>query len=161
VGSVTLRLAEPGDRDLILLWANEPATRAASFHPAIIDLAVHERWFAARLASPDGRIWIGEMDGRPIGQVRVIRIAGRGEISISLAAEVRGRGLARPLLTAALAETERDLGLRTFVAAVRHGNAASLALFRGADFCEEFEGERDGVACTVLVHQIHSPGPAS
>ena len=148
---LALRRAGPGDRDLLLEWANDPATRAASFHPARIDPSTHDGWFTARLASPDGGIWIGEIDGRPIGQVRVIRIGGCGEVSISVAAEARGRRLARPLLLAAMAAADRDLHVSTFIAAVRPGNAASLALFRGAGYTRESEGERNGIACRVLV----------
>lgn len=150
--AIALRPAGPGDRDLLLEWANDPATRAASFYPTRIEPDAHDRWFAARLGSPDGGIWIGEIDRRPIGQVRVIRTdATKGEVSISLAAEVRGRGLARPLLLAAMTAAARRFGVTTFVAAVRPGNEASLALFRGAGFSEELAGERNGVACRVLV----------
>lgn len=151
-GDVVVRRAERRDRDLLLGWANEASTRAASFRPAPIDPVTHNRWFAARLSSPDAGIWIGEVDGRPIGQVRVERIDGaRGEVSISMASEARGQGLARPLLLAAMAAAARALEINTFVAAVRHGNAASLALFRGSGFSAEAEGQRDGVACIILV----------
>ena len=157
-----LRPAGPADRDLLLEWANDPATRAASFHPARIEPSGHDRWFAARLASPDGGIWIGAIDGRPIGQVRVQRIdSERGEVSISVAAEARGRGLARPLLLAAMAAADRSLGVRTFIAAVRPGNAASLALFRGSGFSHESEGERNGIACLVLVSEANPLGRES
>ena len=152
--AIALRPVEPGDRDLLLEWANDPATRAASFYPARIEPDAHRRWFAARLGSPDAGIWIGEIEGRPIGQVRVIRTDGtKGEVSISLATEARGRGLARPLLLAALSEAAERLGVTTFVAAVRPGNGASLALFRGAGFSDELPGERNGVPCRVLVRR--------
>ena len=161
-GDVMFRRADGGDRDLLLEWANEAATRAASFRQAPIDPETHARWFAARLSSPDAGIWIGEMDGRPIGQVRVERIDGpRGEISISLAPEARGQRLARPLLLAGIAEADRVLKINTFVAAVRHGNAASLALFRGSGFSEETEGQRDGVPCTILVRGSEVAGAAA
>jgi len=152
---VAVRRAGPGDRDLLLDWANDPATRAASFHPGRIDPETHDRWFAARLASANGGIWIGEVDGWPIGQVRVTRVDfdwRRGEVSISLAAEARGRGLSLPLLLAAMTVAGRDLDVTTFVAAIRHGNAASRALFLGAGFSEEMEDVRNGVACTILAH---------
>lgn len=149
---IALRPAEPGDRDLLLEWANEPTTRAASFYPTRIQPEEHDRWFAARLGSPDSAIWIGEIDGRPIGQVRVIRTDERkGEVSISLAPEARGRGLSRPLLLAGMAAADRDLGVKTFIAAIRPGNAASLALFRAAGFSDESMGERNSVTCAILV----------
>jgi len=151
---VAVRRVGPGDRDLLLHWANDPATRAASFHPGRIDPETHDRWFAARLASANGGIWIGEVDGWPIGQVRVTRVGidgRRGEVSISLAAESRGRRLSRPLLLAAMTAASRDLDVTSFVAAVRHGKAPSRALFLAAGFSDESADVRNGVACTILV----------
>jgi len=145
---------------LLFVWANDQATRAASFHPGRIERDTHKAWFARRLASTEGRIWIGEIDGGPIGQVRVDLIAeGRGEVGISVASEARGRGLARGLLLAALAAAERELRVTTFVAAVRPENARSLALFRGAGFAEESDGQREGIACRILVRREGPAGP--
>ena len=134
-------------------------TRASSFHPGPIDPATHARWFADRLASSDGRIWIGEMDGRPIGQVRVERIAeGRAEVGISVAPEARGRGLARGLLTAGMDVARRELEVSSFIAVVRRENAVSLALFRGAGFVDYADGERNGIACSILIHDDGTVG---
>jgi RimJ/RimL family protein N-acetyltransferase len=149
---LSLRLAGSGDRDLLLAWANDAETRAASFHPDQIDPATHEAWFAHRLAKRDGRIWIGMVDGRPIGQVRVDRDAqGRGEVSISVAEEERGQGFARRLLLAGIAAATRELGVTTLVALVRPENARSLALFRGVGFRDEAVGERNGFPCLIMV----------
>jgi RimJ/RimL family protein N-acetyltransferase len=154
-GELSLRPAGSGDRELLLTWANDAATRAASFHPAHIDGATHEAWFAERLAKSDGRLWIGVVDGRPIGQIRVDRDAeGRGEVSISVAEEERGRGFARPLLLAGMAAAARELGLTNLVALVRSENARSLALFRKAGFRDEAEGERNGIPCRIMVRDV-------
>jgi RimJ/RimL family protein N-acetyltransferase len=151
-GGLSLRVAGSGDRDLLLAWANDAETRAASFHPDQIDRATHTEWFEHRLAKSDGRIWIGLVDGVPIGQLRVDRDAeGRGEVSISVAEEARGRGFARGLLLAGMAAAARELGVTTFVALVRPENARSLALFRGAGFRDEADGERNGIACRIMV----------
>ena len=155
---LSLRLVGPGDRDLLLEWANDAATRAASLHPDPIDASTHDAWFAQRLPSPAGRIWIGEIRGHPIGQVRIDRIDsggdardGRGEVGISVASEARGLGLASRLLLAGMDAAVQALGVTTFVAVVRPENARSLALFREAGFSDDSEGVRDGIVCRILV----------
>jgi len=47
--AVRLRRATASDADLLLDWANDPVTRAASFHPDPIDRSGHVRWLAARV----------------------------------------------------------------------------------------------------------------
>jgi RimJ/RimL family protein N-acetyltransferase len=149
---VTLRAATEGDRDLILEWANDPVTRASSFHPGPIDTATHAAWFAARLVAVDSRIWVGEAEGRPVGQVRAYRNPdGRVEMGIIVAPEARGRRLAAPLLRAGLAAAAQELGAAAFVAMIRPDNDISLRLFRGAGFLDEGPGERAGIHCVVLV----------
>ena len=128
---VTVRLATPDDRDLVLGWANDPVTRAWSFHPTPIEPETHAAWFAARLIDQANRLWIGETQGVPVGQVRAhIGDDGRVELGISVAPEARGRRLAAPLLQAGMAAADRELGATAFVAAPncrQHGVGGGLA----------------------------------
>ena len=146
--AVQLRRATESDADLLLAWANDPPTRAASFEPGPIERPGHLRWLAGRLASPTTRLWIGEADGRPIGQVRFELVAnGVAEISISTAPEGRGIGLGRALLAGAIEEAGGDLPIGTLLARVRLDNPASLALFGGAGFAERSRGICQGLPC--------------
>ena len=157
---VALRPAEARDRDLVLEWANDPVTRAWSFHPEPIAADTHAAWYAARLADPDSRIWVGEVAGTPIGQVRAQRGAdGRAEVGISVAAGERGKGYAGPLLRAGMAAAQVELDATRLVALVRPDNERSLRLFRGAGFADEATGERAGIECVVLAWE--SVGVAS
>ena len=158
--AVRLRRTTTSDADLLLGWANDPATRAASFHPDSIDRAGHVRWLASCLAAPTTGFWIGESDGRPIGQVRVELGADTvgddtvGEISISIAPDARGMGLGRALLLAAIDEAGRTLPVDRLLARVRLDNPASLALFAGAGFIELGRGMCFGVPCAELEHRL-------
>jgi RimJ/RimL family protein N-acetyltransferase len=149
---VVIRAAVPADRDLVLRWANDPVTRTASFHPEPIVPQVHATWYAARLADPNGRLWIAEVDGCPVGQLRAERsLDGTVELGISVAPEARGRGLARPMLRAGMTIAAGDLRPTSFVAVIRLGNAVSLAVFRGEGFAEVARTERGGLPGLVLV----------
>jgi RimJ/RimL family protein N-acetyltransferase len=142
---VRLRPATMADADLVLGWANDPSTRAASFHPAAIERGDHLRWMASLVESPSTRFWIGEAAGRPVGQVR-IDLLGRGvghrvgEISISIAPEARGLGLGRALLAVAVAEAGEGLAIETLVARVRLDNPVSLGLFAQGGFEDRGHG---------------------
>ena len=159
---ITLRRVTASDSDLILEWANDPVTRASSFHPGPIAAADHSRWFAARLADPATAFWIGEQDGRPIGQVRIESESEResggtpsstpssartAEVSISVAPGYRGRGSGRALLLAAIATVRDVLPVAALRARVRTDNPASLALFAAAGFRELGRDICDGVPC--------------
>ena len=146
-----LRRAAPADADLLLAWANDPETRAASFHPGRIEPDEHRGWLAARLASLSTVLWIGELDGRPVGQVRLeLEPDGVAEVGISVAPEARGRGVGRRLLGAAVSEASRTLPVTAFLARVRPDNGRSLALFRAAGFLDDAQGLVDGVPCLEL-----------
>jgi RimJ/RimL family protein N-acetyltransferase len=150
--AVRLRRATASDADLLLDWANDPVTRAASFHPDPIDRSGHVRWLAARIASPATAFWIGETaDGRPIGQVRIeIGADAVGEVSISTAPDARGSGFGAALLRAAVDETRETLPVERLLARVRLDNGASLALFRGAGFRERSRGTCFDVPCATF-----------
>ncbi len=154
---ITVRRATAEDAEWLLAMANEPSTRAAGFHPSPIDPVTHRRWLAERLDSPSCRLFIGFEHDRPVGQVRLdADAAGRVEVGISVAADVRGQGFGRALLHVGLAAGVADpgLGARVFVARIRPGNRASVALFAGAGFEPAGTDEVAGVRC--LVYQRRS-----
>jgi RimJ/RimL family protein N-acetyltransferase len=150
---ITVRRATTQDADLLLGWANDPATRAQSFQPDRIEVATHEAWLAERLASPSSRLLIGIEGSTPIGQVRFDRDPdGAAEVGISVADHARNRGLGRALLAAGLAAARVDgsFGVRTFVARIRLDNTVSAALFRGAGFSLVEESVCNGSPCLVF-----------
>jgi RimJ/RimL family protein N-acetyltransferase len=150
---ITIRRARPADQDLLLAWANEPATRAASFHPNPIDAGTHAEWFRQRLGSPATRLFVGLDGDVPVGQVRLEGESdGRVEVAISVAPEARGRGIGQALLAMSIEAGRTDPGLRArvFVARIRADNRASIALFARGGFRFVAAGEGcDGVPCAV------------
>lgn len=149
----TLRPATADDAAMLLEWRNDPLTRAASLDAGMIAPAAHFDWFAHALTDPDRQILIAERDGAPAGMVRFDLVApetarrgvpegdpchGAGShrrrvaVSIMLAPRMRGLGLGRGILEAALAACRFDG--RVLCARIRAGNTASLALFRACGF---------------------------
>jgi RimJ/RimL family protein N-acetyltransferase len=134
-GELRLRPARPDDARRLLEWANDPATRAASFGREPIAWQAHVAWLAAVLADPDRRLWIAEEAGGPVGQLRVDRTPGGvGTVSIGLAPAARGRGLGSAVLRMGVAAAVRELGIGRARAVVMAANPPSRRLFEGAGF---------------------------
>ena len=126
---VALREAHWGDREAIWAWNNAPEVRALSRDPRPISALDHARWFAARLTAGLAT-WIVEVDGEPVGVVRLDRLEGSiGRISIALASDVRGQGIGRRAIAAACAAWAAPV-----LAEILDTNAASRAAFEASGF---------------------------
>jgi RimJ/RimL family protein N-acetyltransferase len=136
--ALTVRRATADDAADLLAWRNDPLTRAMSRSAEPVEARGHARWFQGVLADPTCTLLIGELGGRKIGMVRLAR-GDETEVSINLNPAERGQGLARELLTLALAEERGAL-----LAVIKPENLASIRLFEGAGFV--LEQSREGLA---------------
>lgn len=118
-----------------MAWRNDPDAVRFSTTGRRVTAEEHERWFAT-IQKPDSRtrLWIGEQDGVPVGQVRIDADDGGGTVSIAVGAERRGRGIGTAMLRALLDEVSRTSATDHLTAMVRADNAASLRAFRAAGF---------------------------
>lgn len=136
-GTVALRPAVPDDEPLYLRWRNDPAVRRAAFHGDEVDAQTHHAWFEGKLGAADSSLHVVELDGDPIGQVRLEHDApGTAEIHISLAGLARGRGTGREALRQGVAEAARWTDVTEVRALVKPDNEASLRAFAAAGFRE-------------------------
>ena len=96
------RAVTMGDAEILWEWSNDPLTRAASFDTKPIPWDDHLAWFSEQLETPTAVILIVESSENPLGVVRYNlnkEAIGEAVISINLAPEVRGRGLASLVLS--------------------------------------------------------------
>ena len=139
--TVTLRPAAEGDAERLLTWRNDPETRRRAFTTEEVSPDEHRAWLARRLADPATALFIAEDDGEPVGQVRLDREAGNvGVVSIAVAPEARGRGLASVLLDALAAHP--GLGVSRLRAEVKPDNERSLRAFVRSGYREVGRDER-------------------
>ncbi|WP_040925505.1 GNAT family N-acetyltransferase [Saccharomonospora marina] len=136
--AVRLRRATEADGRLLLAWRNDPETRRWSHTTNEIALEDHLNWLRGVLASPARELFVAETgDGTPAGTVRFDRLDDTTwEVSITVAPQCRGRGLARRILAAGERELRDRGGGGTVLASVHEDNAASVALFRAAGYAE-------------------------
>jgi L-amino acid N-acyltransferase YncA len=106
-----------------------------------------EAWDSAHM--PEPRLAARDGNGRVLGWAALTPVSGRcvyasvGDLSVYVAASVRGRGVGRALLEALIEASERA-GIWTLQAGIFPENFASLELHRGCGFREVGRRERIG-----------------
>ena len=160
-----LRLRAASQEDVLLLWqwANDPVTRRNSSAPEPISWAVHEAWYAEKIASPDTRFWILECRHVPVGQIRYDRTdADTAQINFSIAPAYRGRSLGTQLLRLTEDLAGQELGVRAVEGITFVENRASNHAFVKAGFEVIEEKSIAGHACFVFRRSclpLHSGEP--
>lgn len=131
---VTLRAASSDDAAVLLRWRNDELTRRNSHSTAEVQLDEHQAWLGRILDSKETRLFVGESNGAAIGQIRFdLKPHRTAEISITVAPEARGRGLASDLLRAAEAIALQE-GVRALLAEIKPANEASVRAFKRAGY---------------------------
>ena len=132
--TVELRPATQDDSADLLRWRNDPATREASVQQGEVSLADHVAWLEKALVSKDRLLFVGWRENQRLGQVRLdSRGQGAWEVSITVAPEQRGRGLAAAMLRAGEAAAKK-VGATLLTARIRQANTASLKAFKRAGY---------------------------
>ena len=95
----------------------------------------HCQWFAKRINNDNCFLFIAyDNDDVPVGQIRFELDLDMADVSISLSAKFRGRGLSRAILQQGLARAKVLRKLKRINAYIQPGNKPSIQLFRGAGF---------------------------
>ena len=132
---LSLRDVRSGDCEMLWKWANNTATRAASFHSEPIPWEVHLEWFRKQLAAPDTRFYIAvNALGESVGQIRFALSDSRATVSVSIAPEHRGTGYGSVLVRQASARVRRETSTRQLDAFVKPDNQVSVRVFLNAGY---------------------------
>lgn len=151
---LVLRAATTGDARMLHTWRNDPATRCASFHTDEISYDEHVRWLTASLRSDSRALLVGELDERPVGVIRLDLDGREAIVSVTLAPDSRGVGLAAPLLRRAL-QRAGELGVLRVTARIRPENLFSRRAFAAAGFHESPRESSSDVL--TMVASLHGP----
>ncbi len=135
--TVSLRPADQHDARFVLDARCDGEAVRFSVIGKAIDPDRHAAWFAQRLAQAGQPFWIGELDGAPIGTVRVDVRSGVGEVGIAVHPRRRGRGHAKALLRALLAQVAAEQQVTSLVARIHPDNVASMRAFTGVGFAPD------------------------
>ena len=132
---IHLRPATMQDADRLFAWRNDPVTCANSRSTAAVAREDHDRWmqFNVQQGYPEHLVAIAEGNGGSVGVVRFDAAKNdlmTYEVSITIAPQHRGAGLACPILNMACGYFP-DFGID---AEIRCNNKASQKIFERCGF---------------------------
>lgn len=128
-----LRSAENDDSNKLYSWVNDSLVRKNSIHRIPITKSEHQTWFQNYLNNSSSQIYILEIKGLLLGQVRFDLIDNLFHISYSIDSKFRGLGLGKRIIEMGLKEIKTDK-LSKYVAEVRDFNTASRRIFESIGF---------------------------
>ncbi len=136
-----LREAVPSDCRLLYDWRMDPVTRAG--HDTF-PYEEHEKWFRKLMADPCRKqfILLRMPAATPAAQLRLDLLGQEAEISYSVAAAERGKGIGTLLIQTAVSYAGNLSGIRTLTAEVLPDNTASRRIFEKCGF--HLSGEKPG-----------------
>ncbi len=143
--ALQVRPAALADAHALLAWRNDPATRRNSRQQHAVQPDEHRTWLEASLSREDRVLLIAADGSGDVGTVRWDRVGdAEWEVSITVAPERRGQGLARLLLAAGEQELARTERVRATYAEVHASNQASVRLFAAAGYLPDAPADELG-----------------
>lgn len=152
----SLRLRPAALEDARPLWrlAGDPTVRRSSLSTGPIGWEEHAEWLdrlMKNVATGRAGIWVLDLEGVVLGSIRYEHDdQERIEVSLSVAAPFRRRGLAARLLEETWRRACEAMGARQVRAVVRRENAASRRAFARAGFTGLGPAEVRGCACEIF-----------
>ncbi len=172
-GDLRLRRACADDSRLLWEWANDPQVRASSFSSQPIPWETHAAWFAEKINNERSLTLIADDHaGTSIGQIRFDCRSDKAnetrlnqnvpdeksqsawEVDVSIAPQMRGRGMASRLIRQGVQVFLRAYPHGSIHALVKTANAASIKAFERAGFRRVGEEQIRGNAA---IHFVFDP----
>lgn len=149
-----LRPAELKDMKSVFDLSNDPIVRRNSINTVSIPWEQHVKWFIAALEDASLIFLVVEsVSGEFMGQVRFKKDVCQWVVSISIAAEFRGKGLGSEILLRAM----KGADVQRVRAYIKQDNMASRKLFERSGFSksDDVSSHGDGLVCMDWVkHDI-------
>lgn len=132
--NLELRLAKENDVMTYYHWANDPDVRKNAVHSESIPLDNHKKWFASKLKSGSSALYIFEINGIALGQVRLVEEKGKAVIDYSVDKKFRGKGYGSIILKKAIEAYWLRHPAHQIVAKAKSTNLASNRVFENLGF---------------------------
>jgi spore coat polysaccharide biosynthesis predicted glycosyltransferase SpsG/RimJ/RimL family protein N-acetyltransferase len=132
---LSLRTARSDDAGLLFDWANDPEVIENSKSRRVVQWDEHVAWLRDLLSGSASELFVGEINGLPVGQIRFDRKDDHVVLTYSIDQDFRGRGLGKALVESGLKALDVYQGdhVKAFV---RRGNTPSCRVFLGLGFTQ-------------------------
>jgi UDP-2,4-diacetamido-2,4,6-trideoxy-beta-L-altropyranose hydrolase len=135
---MSMRPVTMSDSEILFEWRNDPTTYQYCLSSKEVKWEDHLNWLDKVIASDDVFLFIIDDNGRPVGQVRFNVYGDRAEISITIGAKFRGKGLGSKAISHAIYEfLGNNSNIESITARIRHENKASIDMFQKLGFSVE------------------------
>jgi RimJ/RimL family protein N-acetyltransferase len=135
---MTVRKTVAADMKCYFEWANDESVRSNAFNTDPIAWETHCDWFELKLKDKNSYLYVAEDDGQALGQIRFDIDEDEAEISYSIDAAYRGRGLGVVLLEIAIKSLAQErMNIKSILAKVKTENVPSKRIFQKLGFEEE------------------------
>lgn len=124
-----LRNAKMKDAAILLKWRNDEQTRANSRNTEPVKESEHLEWLEYVLNNQSRKLYIAEVDGLPVGTIRVDDEGSFAELSWTIVPEHRGKGYAKQMVSLIAEKADKEL-----MAVIKQSNAASIKVATNAGF---------------------------
>ncbi len=94
-----LRQATKEDSELLLKWRNDSGTRLSSRNEQEIKKEEHDEWLRRTFRNSNRKLYIAEIDNKPVGTVRADYDGQYYELSWTVAPEERGKGIGKKMVS--------------------------------------------------------------
>lgn len=138
ITGLTFRLAAITDADILFEWRNDSETRRQSHDTRVVKYEDHVAWLKASLLNPNREIKVAELNGSPVGTVRIDKTGNAYVLSWTVAPAVRGRGIGKAMLKATIDILDRPVRTE-----IKSGNEASKRMAEYAGLT--LEREENGI----------------
>lgn len=153
----SIRKATAGDVELYLDWANQPDVRLNAINSDPIIPENHRKWFASRIQSETTKLFVGEWNGIPVGQIRFDLHNQAWEIDYSVDANHRNMGIGELLIRKGMQELLLEIDENLLVTGlVKLNNLPSAEVFKKMHFSENQIEIRSGIELSSFSYRLSS-----
>jgi UDP-2,4-diacetamido-2,4,6-trideoxy-beta-L-altropyranose hydrolase len=144
-------------KDAFQLWmlANDLDVRGNSFNTSYITHENHLRWLNEKLASETSVIYVLDVSGVLIAQVRYDKNDSTAEIDYAVNPGFRGKNIGSKILEMTWKSGCEELGVKRAKGIVKKNNRCSIFSFQKSGFQELEDNKCSGFDCVVFEKQLN------